>query len=66
MNIQRSRVGPLLGEAGSHLAAERGDRLLELRVEPGEVELIELAQVRPVRGVHGVEPPSRPAAADSG
>src|SRR5207237_8978818 len=38
------------------LALELRELRLELRVEPGEVELVQLPQIGPIGGVHVVEP----------
>ena len=45
-----------LGIKIEQLRVELGDTLLELRVEPPEVQLIQLSQVTPIRRIHLVEP----------
>src|SRR5207249_4970940 len=43
-------------EPGLDLSAELSRPLLELRVEPGEIELVEISELLLVRGIHRVEP----------
>ena len=44
---------------------ELGKALLELRVEPREVQLVQLPEIGAVREVHGVEPVHRSLATSS-